>query len=54
MATLLAGEEVYTGVKKPAINQITGPGVVREAIKAAISVKAQRPQTAAHLAKMLA
>ena len=37
MATLLAGEEVGTGVKKPEINRITK----RDAIKAAISVKAR-------------
>lgn len=54
MATLLAGEEFYTGVKKPEINQITRPGKLRDAIKAAISVKAQRPQDAAQLAKMIA
>ena len=54
MATLLAGEEVRTGVSKPEINRITGPGPLRDAIKAAISVKSQRPQTAAELAKMLA
>ena len=46
MATLVAGEEFYTGVKKPEINEITGTGKLREAIKAAISVKARRPQTA--------
>lgn len=54
MATLLAGEEMYTGVKKPEINQITRPGRLREAIKAAISVKSQRPQDATQLARMLA
>lgn len=53
MATLVAGEEFYTGVKKPEINQITEKGQLREAIKAAISVKAQRPQNATELAAML-
>lgn len=53
MATLLAGEEIRTGVKKPAVNQLAGAGPVRDAIKAAISVKSQRPQTAAELARML-
>lgn len=54
MATLLAGEEIVTGIKKPAINQIARRGKVREAIKAAISIKSQRPQDAAQLARMLA
>lgn len=53
MATLRAGEEFRTGVKKTEINKITRSGKLRDAIKAAISVKAQRPQNAGQLAKML-
>jgi len=54
MATLVSGREFYTGVSKPEINQITIKGKLRDAIKAALSVKSQRPQTAATLASMLA
>lgn len=54
MATLVSGKEFYTGVRKPEVNTITSKGKLREAIKAAISVKAQRPQTARDLSALLA
>jgi hypothetical protein len=41
--TLLSGDVHYAGVKKPAVNQLTSKGgVLRDAIKTAIGVKAQR------------
>lgn len=54
MATLVSGQEFYTGVKKPEINAITEKGKLRDAIKAAISIKSQRPQSASELARLLA
>jgi serine/threonine protein kinase len=53
MATLLAGEEVCCDVKKPAINRLTSKGPLRDAIKAAISVKARRPRNAEELSALL-
>ena len=53
MASLLAGEEIYGGVKKPEINQLASPGPLRHAIKEAISIKSQRPRTAAGLGVLL-
>jgi len=52
MASLLAGEEIYGGVRKPEINQLaTGP--LRGVIKAAISIKSQRPRGAKELGALL-
>ncbi|MGD7707731.1 protein kinase domain-containing protein [Microlunatus sp. Y2014] len=54
MASLAAGHEVTKGVRKPTINRYTvGAPKLRAAIKAAISVKSQRPQNAAELATLL-
>jgi serine/threonine protein kinase len=54
MLTLLAGEEVWNSVRKVDVNQLTSRGYgLREAIKKAISVKSQRPQTATELVQLL-
>lgn len=53
MASLLKGEEVTRGVKKPEINQLAAKGPLRDAIKAAVSVRAQRPRTAMELGVLL-
>ncbi len=53
MASLLAGEEIYGGIRKPQVNQLTERGPLRDAIKAAIGIKSQRPSTAAELAGLL-
>ena len=53
MASLLAGEEIYGGVKLPEINQYAAKGPLRDAIKAAISRKAKRPRNAADLSVLL-
>lgn len=53
MASLAAGEEIYWDVKKPEINRFTEKGPLRDAIKAAISVKAQRPANATELGRLL-
>jgi len=52
MASLLAGEEINGGVKKPEINQLAS-GPLRDVIKAAISIKSQRPRNAAELGALL-
>ena len=54
MLTLLAGVEVDNTVGKVDANQLTSRGYgLREAIKKAISVKSQRPQTASDLSQLL-
>ena len=54
MLTLLSGEEVDNTVRKVDVNQLTTRGYgLRQAIKNAISVKSQRPQTATDLAQLL-
>lgn len=53
MASLLAGEEIHWDVRKPEINQFTTKGPVRDAIKAAISVKAKRPKNAGEFSALL-
>ena len=54
MITLLSGEETGNTVRKVDVNQLTTRGYgLREAIKAAISVKSQRPQTARDLSQLL-
>jgi len=54
MLTLHSGEEVTNSVGAVAVNPLTTRGYgLREAIKKAISVKAQRPQTATDLAQLL-
>lgn len=54
MITLLAGEETGNSVRKVEVNPLTSRGYgLREAIKKAISVKSQRPQTAAQLVDLL-
>jgi serine/threonine protein kinase len=54
MLTLLSGWEVDNTVIKADVNQLTTRGYgLREAIKKAISVKSQRPQTATDLAQLL-
>ncbi len=54
MLTLLAGEEVDNTVGKVYVNQLTSRGYgLRDAIKMAISVKSQRPQTASELSRLL-
>jgi serine/threonine protein kinase len=52
--TLLAGEPQTNEVKKPAVNQLTSKGPLREIIKQAISVKSQRYESAAEMAADLA
>ena len=53
MATLLAGFEVYGGIGKVDVNRLTHRGPLRDAIKAAISVKSQRPQNATDMLDLL-
>ena len=54
MITLLSGEETGNTVRKVDVNPLTSRGYgLREAIKKAISVKSQRPQTAAELVQLL-
>lgn len=54
MLTLLAGEEVTNTVRKVDVNQLTSRHFgLRDAIKAAISPKSQRPQTASGLVQVL-
>lgn len=54
MLSLLAGEEVVNTVGRVDVNQLTSRGHgLRDAIKKAISVKAQRPQTASDLSNLL-
>lgn len=54
MMTLLAGEETGNTARKVDVNQLTSRAFgLREAIKKAISVKSQRPQTAAELIDLL-
>lgn len=54
MATLASGELMGTEMGKVAVNQFTTKGKLRDAIKAAISPKSQRPQTARDMIKLLA
>lgn len=54
MLTLLSGEEIDNTVGKVDVNPLTSRGYgLREAIKKAISPKAQRPQTASDLSQLL-
>ena len=54
MMTLLTGEEMTNGTKKPSVNKVTSrDSALRGAIKAAISVKSRRPQAAGDLEDML-
>lgn len=53
MATLVSGWVHYNDTKVTNINEITAPGQLRDAIKAAIRVKAKRPKTASELAALL-
>jgi serine/threonine protein kinase len=52
--TLLAGEVQTNEVKKPAVNQLTSKGALREIIKRAISVKSQRYESALDMSADLA
>lgn len=53
MAQLASPEPIDNSLTKWDVNQLTAKGKLREAIKAAISVKSRRPQTAAELAALL-
>lgn len=53
MATLASGEVQTRELTKVAVNRIVPDGQLRTAIKAAISVKSQRPQNAGELADLL-
>ena len=53
MATLASGELQDNTMGKVAVNRFTTKGPLRDAIKAAISVKSQRPQSAAELVRLL-
>jgi serine/threonine protein kinase len=52
--TLLSGEQQTNEVKKPAVNQLTSRGQLREVIKQAISVKSQRYESAEEMSAALA
>lgn len=53
MTSLLAGDEGRGGICKPQVNNLTERRPLRDAIKAAIGIKSQRPCTAAELAGLL-
>lgn len=53
MCTLLTGTQVGGGIGLVEVNQFTEKGKVRDAIKASLKVRAQRPKTAAQLGAML-